>query len=332
MRLEHIRYDGEELQGSLQALAPGDISDRLVNRVVIRTHDPVKRLLARRVAPLALRVLQRPNRVRVGTVIPLAHDWLTIGDRFGDDASLSALLSRLGRGTLGRLLIPGCYLGGEDVQFWLRRGVTQLTGIDAYSLERQWSRIVPALKDAFGVDIHFEQASIDAIPFPDGAFDLMVTRAVLEHVRNMETMVCETARVLRPGGRAWHCFGPFYYCFGGDHCIAAYGEACGYDHLLLDEEIYRARINDQAFYDRHRDPNLPFWARQRQFSFATAAEYLACFGNAFDVEHVVCKVSRRALGFRRSYPQKWEQLLKAGICEYDLLVKSLAVVLRRKQP
>jgi len=43
-------------------------------------------------------------------------------------------------------------------------------------------------------------ASADALPLPDGSFDLVLTTQVLEHVADPSGVLAETARVLRPGG------------------------------------------------------------------------------------------------------------------------------------
>ena len=44
-------------------------------------------------------------------------------------------------------------------------------------------------------------ASIEALPFPDDSFDLVVSLDTLEHVFEPERAVAELVRVLRPGGR-----------------------------------------------------------------------------------------------------------------------------------
>jgi SAM-dependent methyltransferase len=258
------------------------------------------------------------------------HNLICLEDRFGSDASLGVLLRLMRAGPAERVLIPGCYLGGEDVQFWLRRGVKKVDGIDVYSLDERWRSIVPELRRHYLADVNFRQGAIERIPFPDGSFDLLGTHAVLEHVRNLEAMASETARVLCSGGWAWHCFGPLYYSFGADHCIAAYGDSAGYDHLLLDDAEYKKRIWDQAFFDRESDPNLPFWARQNQFSFATAGEYVARFRRCFEIVHVVLKLSAKALEYRQKQHGSWARLIQAGVPEQDLLIKSMCVVLRKR--
>jgi SAM-dependent methyltransferase len=46
------------------------------------------------------------------------------------------------------------------------------------------------------------QGSILAAPFPDGSFDYVVSIGCLHHTGNMPLALAETARLLRPGGRA----------------------------------------------------------------------------------------------------------------------------------
>ncbi|BDP42367.1 hypothetical protein DAETH_23360 [Deinococcus aetherius] len=49
--------------------------------------------------------------------------------------------------------------------------------------------------------VEFVQASADALPFPDGTFDVLTARHMLYHVPNVPAALAEFARVLRPGGR-----------------------------------------------------------------------------------------------------------------------------------
>ncbi len=191
--------------------------------------------------------------------------------------------------------------------------------------------IVPELRRTFTADVQFQQAPLEQLPFADESFDVIASAAVLEHVQNLEAISAESARVLKSGGVAWHGFGPLYFSFGADHCIAAYGDDCGYDHLLLTEEQYLSKINDQAFFDRQPNPNLPFWARHNQFSFASACEYLAAFQKYFHVRHVVAKITGPGLRFRDRFPDKWQRLRTAGIAEEDLLIKGISIVLEKRR-
>ncbi|GAA5533107.1 class I SAM-dependent methyltransferase [Deinococcus aluminii] len=48
--------------------------------------------------------------------------------------------------------------------------------------------------------VEFVQASADALPFPEGAFDVVTARHMLYHVPDVPAALAEFARVLRPGG------------------------------------------------------------------------------------------------------------------------------------
>jgi SAM-dependent methyltransferase len=48
------------------------------------------------------------------------------------------------------------------------------------------------------VDVYYDGA---VIPFADGSFDSVVSFEVFEHVFNLEEVISETRRVLKPGGR-----------------------------------------------------------------------------------------------------------------------------------
>jgi ubiquinone/menaquinone biosynthesis C-methylase UbiE len=50
------------------------------------------------------------------------------------------------------------------------------------------------------VEADFRQANLEALPFEDGAFDLVLCSQVIEHVLDPDTAAAELARVLRPGG------------------------------------------------------------------------------------------------------------------------------------
>ncbi|MCE5260263.1 MAG: methyltransferase domain-containing protein [Chloroflexi bacterium] len=68
--------------------------------------------------------------------------------------------------------------------------------------------------EVYGVDIdpervreasehlpNIRQASVEALPYPDRMFDVVLSHEVLEHVPNDRAAVSEAHRVLKPGGR-----------------------------------------------------------------------------------------------------------------------------------
>jgi 2-polyprenyl-6-hydroxyphenyl methylase/3-demethylubiquinone-9 3-methyltransferase len=51
-----------------------------------------------------------------------------------------------------------------------------------------------------GLEIDYHVACGEALPFADGTFDLVYCCDVLEHVSDLDGVIAETGRVLRPGG------------------------------------------------------------------------------------------------------------------------------------
>ncbi len=333
MRLKDIKVL-RDLQGSkIQPLPSGDYSSSVGIDFYIRPPPSLRRRIIRAIALRALQSQQVKIRKSIAANIDFPSDLVSIGERFANDAAWALLMRVLPSTRNIDVLVPGCYMAGEDIQFWLRYGVRRLAGFDIFALDRHWCKIVPELEKRWPTTIDFRQASIEALPYPDASFDVLVSDAVLEHVRNIEAMTAETARVVKPGGLVLHAFGPLYYSFGADHCIAAYGSEAGYDHLLLDEATYRARIGDHVFFtESARQPDLAFWALNDQFSFGTAADYLTAFSRYFDALLVIAKISPEALAYRSAHSKRWRRLTDAGVQESDLLVKGLAVVLRRRAP
>ena len=128
-RLDVIAQIRRRLETEIQPLPEGDISGQVGKQVRIMA-EPLKRRILRCVAGPTVRLLQKRVRREVELELSFHADALTIGERFANDMALQKLLIRLGPVTEKRVLIVGCYTGGEDVQFWLRRGVAALDGVD----------------------------------------------------------------------------------------------------------------------------------------------------------------------------------------------------------
>jgi 2-polyprenyl-6-hydroxyphenyl methylase/3-demethylubiquinone-9 3-methyltransferase len=94
-----------------------------------------------------------------------------------------------------RALDVGCG-GGFLAEEFARIGC-QVTGVDLSEATLQVARAHAAQG---GLQIRYLRASGDDLPFPDASFDLIICCDVLEHVPDVERVVREGARVLRPGG------------------------------------------------------------------------------------------------------------------------------------
>jgi SAM-dependent methyltransferase len=100
-----------------------------------------------------------------------------------------------------------------------------------------------------------------AVPRPDGSFGTIISNSVLEHISNLEPVLREAHRLLRPGGR-------FYFTVPTEH----FGRYTALSALLCALRLHDARARWHAFYDR-------FWKlyhaypKQRWCDLATDAGF-----------------------------------------------------------
>ena len=294
----------------------------------IPSSDPLTFRLKCVLAPLVLPLAQPYFRWRSGS-LPKPFVLLTLGERWAWELSMVRLRRLMPKPE--RILLAGASAGDSLLQHWLRRRVGHIAAIDICNHELSWKKLAAVAETNFGVALDFRHAPIERLPFENETFDCVLSTAVLEHVSDLPAALRECRRVLRPGGLALHFFGPLYYSFGGDHCIAQYGDDAGYDHLLLDEEVYRKRVNDHDYFKAvGPDEWAHAWATRNQFSFARPQEYLDVFAVSFDIRSLVTVVCPKALAFRRRQPERWRTLLAAGVSEADLLIKGLSVILQKR--
>jgi 2-polyprenyl-6-hydroxyphenyl methylase/3-demethylubiquinone-9 3-methyltransferase len=94
-----------------------------------------------------------------------------------------------------KALDVGCG-GGFSCEFMAARGVL-VSGID------QSAKCIQAAQkhaESSGFKIDYRQAVAENIPYGDATFDAVVCVDVLEHVENVEQVIAEVYRVLKPNG------------------------------------------------------------------------------------------------------------------------------------
>jgi SAM-dependent methyltransferase len=127
-------------------------------------------------------------------------------------AKVIAFLERAGVRIDGRVLDAGC--GGGGMPLSLAEEARVSIGIDPIL---RFDRAGAVLGRERGVrNLHFALADGMALPFRDGAFDLVLSHAVIEHVADAPLYLRECARVLAPGGHMYLSTSP-YLSFAGAH-------------------------------------------------------------------------------------------------------------------
>jgi len=127
-------------------------------------------------------------------------------------AKVIAFLERAGVAIRGRVLDAGC--GGGGMPLSLAEEAASVVGIDP--IDRFYDAGVK-LGDERGMrNLYFALADGMALPFADGAFDLVLSHAVIEHVADASLYLRECARVLHRGGHVYLSTAP-YLSFAGAH-------------------------------------------------------------------------------------------------------------------
>jgi SAM-dependent methyltransferase len=127
-------------------------------------------------------------------------------------AKVIAFLERAGVAVRGRVLDAGC--GGGGMPLSLAEEADEVVGIDP--INRFGDAAVRLARDRGVRNLRFALADGMALPFAAGAFDLVLSHAVIEHVADAALYLRECARVLAGGGRIYLSTAP-YLSFAGAH-------------------------------------------------------------------------------------------------------------------
>jgi SAM-dependent methyltransferase len=202
---------------------------------------------------------------------------------------------------------------GDELTLWEQQRPRSAVATDFFAHTTDW---------AAHPQTRFARMDVRHLGFADRSFDLIASTALLEHVDGVEELVREMARVLRPGGVAFHNFGPLYQTYAGAHYLGAY------EHLTMSDEAFDRYLTERNI-PLEREEAL-HWLRNGMFSRLRYDDYLAIFKRHFDLDHVVIGVSQEALRYRRQDAARWTELTRR-YAEKDLLTFSMTVWMRPKQ-
>ncbi|MCB2108357.1 MAG: class I SAM-dependent methyltransferase [Rhodobacteraceae bacterium] len=106
-----------------------------------------------------------------------------------------------------RILDLGCTIGNNTLPYAQAFPDSEVHGIDCSA---PCLRYAHARANALGVDVHFHQMSAEKTSFPDGHFDLVVSRILLHETSRaaIPNIFRECYRLLAPGGVMLHCDAP----------------------------------------------------------------------------------------------------------------------------
>lgn len=121
--------------------------------------------------------------------------------RYRHHYHLSPLFERMAAAGAGRRLLEvGCGIGIDTLRL-ARLGFGEVVGIDLTEVAVEVAAERARREGLAGV--RFEVGNAEALPFEDGAFDLVYSFGVLHHTPGIERAVAEVHRVLAPGGTAY---------------------------------------------------------------------------------------------------------------------------------
>jgi SAM-dependent methyltransferase len=228
-----------------------------------------------------------------------------------------------------RILIQGTG-SGWDALSWLPFRPQSVTGVDLFSFQQSWEKVRSHARSSGLAEPLFSVSGLESLPFAPGSFDLAVSDAVFEHCRDLESVLKETKRVLRPGGFVYATYGPMWFCLGGDHFSGRGGLTHGYNHIELDGEAYKQYFQEMLVADEDAQSGGRY-VELDLFSKLKTSEYLDIFSRCgFKVVDLILEVEPLALEFKEKFPERFKGILHKypGLTADDLLIKTHLVILQ----
>lgn len=182
----------------------------------------------------------------------------------------------------------GCGAGGKSL-YYAARGARHVTGLEV--LEKYGPQ-AEALAAQLGLKDRFTFLCRDAADsgLPPESFDTVIMNDAMEHVADPAAVLAECARILRPGGRLFVNFPPYYHPYGAhlsDRIAVPWVQLLFSDRTLI------------AVYERLCQP-LPDGAERIRFRIARDKD-----GNEY-FSYINKMTLRRFRALRRDAPLQTE--------------------------
>jgi SAM-dependent methyltransferase len=254
--------------------------------------------------------------------------WLW-GQRGNDYARLRKRVDRYLRLSDATIFIAGCG-SGKDLPSWLQYCPKKIIGVDLFNYKASWQQIKNYADEVCAKTcINFFQGNLENLrDFKDSSFDIVASDAVFEHLQNMNDVLRELKRILRPGGIIYATFGPMWYSWGGDHYSGFDKLEAGYNHLLLErEELDRYR--NVGISTNHSENDGRTWINENLFSYLKPKQYIELLDEAgFHRLEWGVIVEPRALAYKAKYRKNWN-ILSKNYAELDLILTGMTIIFQK---
>ncbi len=213
-----------------------------------------------------------------------------------------------------RVLEIGCGHGGMQLAL-VRAGARECVGLDVDADAIRFA--AGRLRDRSNVTVMVADAQ--QIPFDDASFDVVVSAAAFEHIHDIEAMLREVQRVLRPGGHLYAQFSPTWWHYNGPHLIKCVSVPWAHvffsDRTLLNVlEHYRVR---ETFPRSYLDEKIEDFQRMGRLSLRKFRKAVRAAG-------------LEPLQIEARSPRRWKDIL-ARVPGLDEVVGGSAVAVLHKR-
>lgn len=224
------------------------------------------------------------------------------------------------------ILIAGCG-SGKDTPSWLIYKPKKIIGVDLFNYTKSWQKVKSfSRKINSHTSIEMYQGNLESLEnIENESLDIVASDAVFEHIRNLNPVLSEFYRVLKPGGVLYATFGPMWFSWGGDHHSGNDDLDNGYNHLLLSKKFYRSYINvDKSLSHCENDGRT--WIKENLFSYLRPSEYLDHLNKCgFRKLQLGVIFEPRALKYSKRNPENWKKL-RDNNSAIDLLLTGMTII------
>lgn len=223
-----------------------------------------------------------------------------------------------------KILIPGCGFGRNIIQL-LSFYPKEIIAFDLYEYPEEWE-FLKNYAEEMGIKLKFMKDDMsEVLKKYKLYFDFIISDALLEHVKDLDSMIESSYVVLKGGGIFYAGFGPLWFGPSGDHIH--WGENRIFDHLLLSKKNYLRNIKM-----RQSEENIDSFTliNENLFSYKRVGEYFKSFkANDFFPIKIFSKISTESLKTLKNRKIA-ENLDKKNIPSFDRYCPGLYVWLRKK--